>query len=222
MEGVVFDDAIPLSLPEDSGVLSLIESTAGTIFAIAPRGGYEDAVLSAEIIEHVDGDQHFKTNWWRKPSFPVFIERVLAYLGRSSSSVAGQNIQPGGAIEIRSRSLLNEISITDPAGKQFVIQRGQLGTFHFSQTDECGIYTVSEDGKATERFVVNLFNSSESDIRPRKTNEQGETTILIGHEEIAAQAHWEPARREGWRFLLLVVLVIAVFEWYIYNRRVYL
>jgi hypothetical protein len=32
----------------------------------------------------------------------------------------------------------------------------------------------------------------------------------------------EPARREAWKLLLLLGLGVLLFEWYIYNRRVYL
>ncbi len=222
MDGVVFDEAIPLSLPEDSGVRSLIETTAGTIFAISPRGGYEDAVLSAEIIEQVDGEQHFKTNWWRKPSFPIFIGRVVAYLGRTPAAVAGRNVRPGEPIELRCRTSLKWITVTGPTGKRTKVRRGQFGTFGFSETGNSGIYQVSDDDQVIDRFAVNLFDSTESDIRLRAANQQGDTVIRIGHEEITAAAGWEPTRREGWRFLLILVLVVAVFEWYIYNRRVYL
>jgi hypothetical protein len=32
----------------------------------------------------------------------------------------------------------------------------------------------------------------------------------------------EPSRKEMWKLLLIVGLLVLVFEWYVYNRRVYL
>ena len=45
--------------------------------------------------------------------------------------------------------------------------------------------------------------------------------VKIGHVEVTGQSHWEPARRELWRILLLAALGVLLLEWYIYNRRVY-
>jgi hypothetical protein len=62
---------------------------------------------------------------------------------------------------------------------------------------------------------VNLFDSRESDLKPR-------AKIDLGHEEVPGKGGLEPARKELWRWLLIAGLVVLVFEWYVYNRRVYL
>jgi hypothetical protein len=63
--------------------------------------------------------------------------------------------------------------------------------------------------------VVNLFDQRESDIWPaRKVN--------IQHEQIAAKAVRQATRQELWKWLLLGAICLLIFEWYIYNRRVYL
>ena len=46
--------------------------------------------------------------------------------------------------------------------------------------------------------------------------------MTVGYVEVKAETRWEPARRETWKFLLVVALGVLLFEWYIYNRRVYL
>ena len=79
-----------------------------------------------------------------------------------------------------------------------------------------GVYEVRSGGKTIQRFAVNLFDPNESEIRAR-----AEEAVKIGHVEVAGQSQWEPARRELWRFLLLAALGVLLFEWYIYNRRVY-
>ena len=69
---------------------------------------------------------------------------------------------------------------------------------------------------------MNLFDRAESDVRPRRANEEGRVSIRIGYEEIAARTDWEPARFEVWKILLALALGVALWEWYIYNRRVYM
>ena len=84
-------------------------------------------------------------------------------------------------------------------------------------TDELGVYEVREGSgnKVTQQFAVNLFDTRESDLTPADE-------IEIGHEEVKAQQGQQTAREELWKWLTLGALGVLIFEWYIYNRRVYL
>jgi hypothetical protein len=62
---------------------------------------------------------------------------------------------------------------------------------------------------------VNLFDTRESDLTPAEE-------IEIGHEEVKAEKSQQVARKELWKWLALGALGMLMFEWYIYNRRVYL
>jgi hypothetical protein len=76
---------------------------------------------------------------------------------------------------------------------------------------------VLEGSESTpaQQFAVNLFDSRESDLAVRDT-------IELGYEQVAGQTGLEQARIEAWKWLLILGLVILIFEWYVYNRRVYL
>ena len=87
----------------------------------------------------------------------------------------------------------------------------------FSQTDHVGIYEIREGKNVTQRFAVNLFDSSESDIAPNP-----EAALQIGYVEVEGRSGWEFVRRELWKFLLLLALFVLAIEWYIYNRRIYI
>jgi hypothetical protein len=65
------------------------------------------------------------------------------------------------------------------------------------------------------QFAVNLFDRSESDIAPSP-----EIQLPV---PVAGQTSgWESTRREIWKALLLLALAVLCFEWYVYNRRVYM
>ena len=67
----------------------------------------------------------------------------------------------------------------------------------------------------TQQFAVNLFDTRESDLTP-------EGRSSSAHEEVKAQTASKTARQELWKWLLLGAIGVLIFEWYIYNRRVYL
>ena len=83
-----------------------------------------------------------------------------------------------------------------------VARRGNA--FEFAGTDTLGVYEVSAGGRVIDRFAVNLFDSDESDIRPRLD------PIKIGHVEVAGQPAQETVRREGSKYLVLAALAVLL------------
>ena len=200
-----------------AGANVLIETDAGPLFAIAPRDGFEDAVLGAEIVgTNEQGEREANTDWPLRLSFPVFVLNALSYFGGSATSISAVNIQPGRSVSLRSVGSAETLDVRTPSGKTFSLTREKAETFNFSGTDELGIYQVEEPKQPPQRFAVNLFDSAESNIEPRPEN-----TVRIGYVEVKGQAGWEGARRELWKALLLGALCVLGLEWYIYNRRVY-
>jgi hypothetical protein len=188
------------------------------IFAIAPRDGFEDAVMGFELVgSGTDGASYVNTNWPLRLSFPTFVLNTLQYLGGQQSSRAMQSTRPGEPVKLYSSTPVEQLTVRDPLGKTHEVLRGQRSEFQFQGANRVGTYEVLEGKKLTQRFSVNLFDRSESDIAARRKE-----AIQIGYVEVAGQTGFEPARREMWKPLLVVALVILLLEWYIYNRRVYL
>lgn len=210
---VHFLDGRPLVLP--LGGRTLIDTTEGPIFAIAPRGGFEDAVLGVEFVGERDGEMIPLTDWTRRISFPVFVLNLLHYLGGGQDALSTGSVRPGRPVELRSELQVDVLDVHSPEGNRFRVQRDGTGRFNFGQTDDLGVYEVFADGTLVQRIAVNLFDASESNIRPRMA-------MTIGHTEIAGIAAPQPARKDIWKLLLLLALGVLFLEWYIYNRRVYL
>ncbi len=200
-----------------TGGTRLLDSNKGTLFAIAPREGFEDAVLGFDIYTvNSDGERVPNTNWPIRRSFPAFVFAVLSYLGGNEGTRAGETVKPGQPIVLKSDAPVEQLDVITPRGNTLTALRGKAGSFHFSQTDDPGPYEVREREKTVERFTVNLFDPLESNIRPAK-----EKSIQIGNVSVEGDSGYEPVRQETWKWLLVLALVVLLVEWYIYNRRVY-
>jgi hypothetical protein len=199
------------------GGTRLIDSSKGTLLALAPRESFEDAVLGFELV-HTDekGASYANTTWPIKLSFPVFVSNVLQYFGGNRQGAAADNYQPGQAVSLRVDAP-GAIAIRKPDGSVVEVPRGHDNLLSFSATNDLGVYELQAAGKTIKRFAVNLFDGNESEIRPRPDG-----TLKIGYVDVHGQSRWEPGRRELWRILLVLALGGLLLEWYIYNRRVYL
>ncbi len=198
------------------GSTVLFDSAIGPIFAIGPRQGFEDAVLGFPLLTTDNGETIPNTTWPLRPSFPVFVYNLVRYLGGSRGSAGITNVEPGAPITLRSPTGAQSLTVVTPSGDKKVLLPDGHGSFVYTDTDSVGIYQVEHDGSdLVQRFVVNLFNARESDIRPHPE-------IELGHEKVAAAAQVQIARRELWKWIVALGLLVLGLEWYIYNRRVYL
>lgn len=200
------------------GAATLFDSDAGPLLVVAGREGHDDAVLGFEIIGvDAKGNREPKTDWPVRRSFPVFIMNVLRYLGGNRGALALGSIAPGTTVTMRSIMPVESMRVTGPNGQTHDIAREGQNAFVFTRTDQLGIYRAQEKGEqnASQQFAVNLFDPRESDLTPRPE-------IKLGYELVPGAAGAEPVRREFWKWLMLVGLGVILFEWYVYNRRVYL
>ncbi|HEY2759092.1 MAG TPA: hypothetical protein VGI75_00070, partial [Pirellulales bacterium] len=200
------------------GGTRLIDSNKGTLFAIAPRESFEDAVLGCEIYSSgAGGASEPNTNWPIRRSFPEFVYAVLSYLGGGGVQT-GESLKPGQPMTIRSRSesTANQLSVVLPDHEKRTIARGKNGQFNFNQTDEIGAYEVLEGEKPIQWFTVNLADELESDIKP-----VAENSLKIGDRPVPPASQIQPVRLETWRWLVGAALAVLLLEWYIYNRRIY-
>ncbi|MEN1681878.1 MAG: BatA and WFA domain-containing protein [Planctomycetota bacterium] len=213
-----------LVVPTPAGGLSLIDSTAGPLMTIAPRDSYEDLVLGFAILDEVDGQLAANTTWFKTRGFPTFLLNVLDYFVGAAGDATRGNTLPGATVEVRPRGGVRQITVTGPGDVSQTLTRDGEEPFVFQQTQERGVYRVESGDQLLQRFAVNLFDGAESDIALKTTgSEEGvdAASIRIGYTDVTAQARENPARKEAWRTILLLAIGVLVFEWYVYNRRVY-
>jgi hypothetical protein len=86
------------------------------------------------------------------------------------------------------------------------------GKRNFSETFTTGIYRVKY-GKEERYIAANLVDSAESNIKPGKS-------ILIGKTCVNSSTINEVVRKEFWKILAFLVLILLTIEWYIFHRTV--
>lgn len=210
---VKFAEASVLKPP--TGATILVSTDKGPLLALAPREGFEDAVLGAEIVgAGGDGERYANSDWPLRLSFPVFVLNTLSYFSDASRGGV-MSLQPGTPAVLKTPGTSRECVVKTPTGQAVTLQRQGGEPFVYNGTEALGVYAVEEADQPLRHFAVNLFDSAESTIDPRRD-------IEIGSTAIEGQSTWQGARHELWRPLLLGALGVLCLEWYIYNRRVIL
>jgi hypothetical protein len=201
--------------PPSSGAVLMI-ADSGPLFAIAPRGPYQDAVLGFDIVRPSAEGFEINSDWGIKRSFPVFVLSAVENLAGGITEASAASVQPGLPVQLILSNRFEKYQIVDPKGKIETIQRSGDGRFLYTKTDQLGVYEVRAEGleEPVERFCVNLFSNRESDL-------QVGLELKTGAESIAATSNTIRARQETWRWLLLLAICFLMFEWMVFNRRIF-
>jgi hypothetical protein len=224
MDNVLIVEGTPLMGPP--GSVSLMEAyigqgdtaTLSSVYVVGPRAGYEDAVLGFEIVDANEKNEVVSnTDWPLRRSFPVFILNAVKYLGGVRTGLAMPSVKPGAPATLRTLTPVPSISVRSPRGEQFTVPREGQNHYVFTRTEELGVYDIRESSanQVSQKLAVNLFD-------PRESNLHSPEKVPFGTEEVAAQESRQVTRKELWRWLLLGAICLLIFEWYIYNRRVYI
>ena len=205
------------------GSTRLIESNLGPLAFVAPREGYSDVVIG---FAPVDGTA-INTDWVRYYSFPLFLYNAVRVLGNARDAAGGDLHAPGQPVTLRAESSPPEITVTPPpaSGLPITLKRTPQGTFVFNAADATGLYHARWGKDSGTAFAVNLLDPRESDLAPRGLAPPGaseSSKIQLGVTSVTATRRRAPARKDLWKPLALLALGVVLFEWYIYNRRVYL
>lgn len=142
-------------------------------------------------------------NWsdfYVKPSFPVFWHRMLLWLNRDESISRVVNFKTGEQLPVLSNQ---SVTVKKPSGEKI---RGMDILL-----DEAGFYNVEGSDK---RVAASLLNEMESDI---SSGAGAESADIQG--EYAKQSMEEEVTKELYWALALAALCLIVIEWFYYRRR---
>jgi hypothetical protein len=106
------------------------------------------------------------------------------------------------------KSATGQASITTPEGNDRQIEIRD-GSGIFAETLRAGIYRVA----GGPGFAVSLLSESETSTEPKDS-------IRTRAGEIAGQTEEFTSEREVWRWVALAALIVLMFEWWVYHRRI--
>jgi len=160
-------------------------------------------------------------------SYVVFHAAAINSLGGVIGSASAGTVRPGGTLSERLPIGARNVRLAIPNAPDVTLVPASDGRVAYGPIPRAGVYALTwngpagitdefEDGTATRRVAVNLLDPSESDIRS--------TAVLpfASGDVVASATGSAQTPRRLWPWLLLAALAISMFEWWIYNRRVYL
>lgn len=154
------------------------------------------------------GFSPLNSDWPLSAGFPIFIANSIKWLAHTEDSGLGTSSEKTGVrIFLKTLGVDATTTIKGPDGEKIELEEGAVSF----RPDQAGVYEFADSGV---KLAVNLFDESESDIRPSDMistdeGEKIEASSLISH-----------TRNEIWRYLTLAALALLMIEWGVYHRRI--
>ncbi len=173
-------------------------STGDPLFAVIDRPEGKVVVLSVNLDL---GDLPFRT------AFPILAMNVLGQF-TSSHGEMRESLVAGSTADVTLPA--GDFLVRSPDGTTRKLPGGGKATI--GPFDQCGVWTVAAEGTGTavEEFAVNVMNKAESDLRPPE-----------GVVAVAVETGFGGSflGRPFWWYLIGLAGILAVAEWYLYQRR---
>jgi hypothetical protein len=144
-------------------------------------------------------------------AFPVMLIDALDWFAGGDAALTA-SYATGHALHLLAPAGAKELEIRGPDGTltRAPVHDGRARLF----APRVGYYDVRAAGQAPTLLAANLADAAESRIQPH-------ATLTVDGQTLAApEIGRVGVRRELWSYLVALALVIAVIEWWTYNRRV--
>ncbi|MCK4871661.1 MAG: VWA domain-containing protein [Phycisphaerales bacterium] len=189
----------------------ILEGATGPLAVSVSRGQLQAIVVAFRPVD----------SWWPLDvSYIVFLADSIRYLTDRGQSATQQSIVPGEAITMRLAETARDVRLLIPGEGGLQTWRAEDPTALTYGPVECtGLYHVLYrlDGEKHERFIAaNLFDPAESRVQPEfdlRMARSSVSAVSVGSAQV---------QRPLWPWALGLGLAVLFFEWWIYNRRVYL
>ena len=203
-----------LTLPAKA--VTLIEGETSPIMATLADGPRRFLICAFGLLtrDDVTGQPMLNTNWMTKVHFLIFVYNAIQNLSGSLSATGLESIRPGQPIEFPAPQDQEQLHVRRPDGDVDTVIVGGFESVNYARTRRVGVYRATDGLPGRNTFAVNLFDTAESNIQPKKTLE-------LSGENVTARSGAVRVNKPVWPWILLAVLGVLVLEWAIYSRRVY-
>lgn len=202
--------AVRVSLPTWARPLIVgdVEGASGALRAVpllwaGEREGQRIAVLAFDLR---------RSDLPLQVAFPLLLANLTSWLAPSGGTDLPTHVPPGRAVSFSVPPDVQEVRVTRPDGNRASLAASK-GQATLAETGMLGLYRVrwGESGQAA--FAVNLFLPQESNLKPA-----GSLSLIGGEGGAGGTAAEGGARREWWRPLAWVALIVLFAEWLVYHR----
>jgi hypothetical protein len=142
-----------------------------------------------------------------RTAFPILMSNALAWLTGQGDDLQ-EAVATGSTVEVTLPTSASGLKLWAPDGRALPLAQGverlTVGPF-----DQCGLWRIAAEpqGQPVKVIAVNLGSSRESDLS-------------VPHLEgihPPEQSRW--LLRPVWYYLLVLVILLGIVEWYLYQRR---
>ncbi len=208
-----------------------IEQGGGSVaIATGDQGPAIIEASNAEVKAIVVPFDPAASTWPFDVSFVVFTASAVGYLGDDGATGTGRMVQPGQVLADRVPAGATDIKMRTPDGVEQAVASSADGSIAFGPLVRTGVYELTwngpggptdepgeggEGGRMRRVFAANLADPEESDVA-------AVDTIELANQPVAASGDGSAvADLKLWPWLILFALAFVMFEWFIYNRKVY-
>jgi len=220
LDGVLIAEMPRVTVPETSATQVLAESEAGPALL---------ELSTADVRALIVPFDSMRSTWPLDLSWPVFNAAAIRYLGLevAADESGSRVIHPGEVLVDRLPAGSTKVVLEDPSGERFDLQPAADGRVVFGPVRKVGAYSIRWSGQTTgadesagsggtRAYAVSLLNPEESNIPSRDSLQLAATTVL------ATDTGTTRAAQRLWPYMLLLAIAVLLFEWWVYNRKVYL
>lgn len=185
---------------------------AGQTDALVYAGEQAGRQIMLMPLNLLDSDLPLQIAW------PLLMSNALEWFSPANIISGGTNISVGDVLRINPPVDADSVRITLPDGSEQTLAADGGEVDAFVDTVRPGHYTldVLRGGELLQRqpFAVNLFGAGESDIAPVSA-----VSLILGGSDIELEAEEQLGFRELWPLLVGLALLMLLYEWYVYYRR---
>lgn len=185
----------------------VVDSDGAPLLVAGERDGRRIVVLAFDLL---------KSDLPLQVAYPLLLSNIINFLAPGSGAEAGA-VAPGEPLTLQLDPTITSVRLTLPDGT--TLEPPLDGdNLTFADTDALGVYALEllreDDVIARQRFTVNLFAPTESQVQPQ---EQIAIQQSGGIQNAIAPGE-QAGRQEFWRWLAAIALAVLLIEWLVYQR----
>jgi len=195
-----------LVLPQTASIL--VEGEDSPVIAAMNDPGHRYVIAAFDVEE---------SNFLLSIPFVVLMQNCTRGLTDAGLSDRGRLAAPGDTLTAPVPGGAETAEITRPDGTTDTLAVAGRSSLSYGRTRDAGVYRVTFDdpAKTTDVFSVNTLSANESNIRPLEN-------LRLAQRQIDTATSVVKVNQPLWPYLVMLAIVILMFEWWVYNRRVML